>query len=83
MPCRSLVEVLLPVSEKLEVKIALQNWLDAAAAFVRTKVCNNRIYSSSPSPDSDPEFLWISNCLCESAEEKSDAAAKRVSSADS
>lgn len=83
MPCRSLLEVLLPASEKIEVKIALQNWLDAAAAFVKTKACNNRMYSSSPSPVSDPEFLWISSCLCESAEEKRDAAAKRVSSADS
>ena len=81
MPCRSLVEVLLSANEKQEMKIAPQNWLDAAAAFAKTKVCSNRIYSSSLC--SDPEFLWISNCLCESAVEKSDAAAKRVSSADS
>lgn len=81
MPCRSLGEMLPSASEKLEVKNAPQNWMDAAAAFVKTKVCNNRIYPSSLC--SDPEFLWISNCLCDSAEEKSDAVAKRVSSADS
>ena len=81
MHSRSLEEVLLSASEKLEMKIAPQSWPDAAAAFVKTKVCSNRIYSSSLC--SDPEFLWISNCLYESAEEKSDAAAKRVSSADS
>jgi hypothetical protein len=81
MPCRSWVEVLLLVTEKLEMKIAPQNWLDAAAAFTKTKVCNNRMYSSSLC--SDPESLWVSSCLCESAEDKSDAVAKRVSNADS
>jgi hypothetical protein len=81
MPCRSLVEVLLSASEKLEVKIAPQNWLDAAAVFVKTNVCSTRIYSLSLC--SDPEFLWISNCSYESPNEKSDTVPKRVSNADS
>jgi hypothetical protein len=81
MPCRSCVEVLLPASERLETIIALHNWIDAAATFVKTNVCNIRTYSSSLR--SIPKFLWVSSCLRESAEDKSDAAARRASSADS
>jgi hypothetical protein len=73
--------VLLPASERVEVKIAPPNWINAAAAFEKTKVCNNIIYSSSLR--FDPKFLWVCSCLSESAEDKSDAAAKRASSADS
>ena len=54
MPCRSCVEVFLPASERLEMVIAPHNWTDAAAAFIKTKVCNNRTYPSSLR--SDPEF---------------------------
>jgi hypothetical protein len=81
MPCRSCAKVLLPASERLETTIAPHNWIDAAVAFAKTKVRNIRTYS--PSLCSNPRFLWASSCLCESAEDKSDAAARRASSADS
>jgi hypothetical protein len=81
MPCRSCVEVLRPASERLETIIAPHNWMDAAAAFAKTNVLNIRTYSSSLR--SNPKFLWVSSCLRESAEDKSDAAARRASSADS
>jgi hypothetical protein len=42
MPCCSWVEGLLPASERLEKIIAPHNWIDAAAAFVKTNACNNR-----------------------------------------
>jgi hypothetical protein len=81
MPCRSCVEVLRPASERLETIIAPHNWIDAATAFAKTNVRNIRTYSWSLR--SNPRFLWASSCLCESAEDKSDAAARRASSADS
>jgi hypothetical protein len=81
MPCRSCVEVLRPASKRLETIIAPHNWIDAAVAFAKTNVRNIRAYS--PSLRSNPRFLWAFSCLCESAEDKSDAAARRASSADS
>jgi hypothetical protein len=81
MPCRSWVEVLLPASKRLETMIALHNWIDAAAALAKTKVCNNRTYSSSLR--SNPEFSWAFTCSRESTAHRSDAAARRASSADS
>jgi hypothetical protein len=88
MPCRSCVEVLLPASERLETIIAPHNWIDAATAFAKTNVRNIRTYSwslrtYSRSLRSNSKFLWVSSCLRESAEDKSDAAARRASSADS
>jgi hypothetical protein len=81
IPYRSCVEVLRPASERLETIIALHNWIDAATEFVKTNVRN--ICTNSSSLRSNPKFSWVSNRLCESAEDKSDAAARRASSADS
>jgi hypothetical protein len=81
MPCRSCVEVLRPASERLETIIAPHNWIDAATAFAKTNVRNIRTNSSSLC--SNPKFLWVFSCLRESAEDKSDAVARRASSADS
>jgi hypothetical protein len=81
MPRRSCVEVLLPASKRLETIIAPYNRIDAAAAFAKTNIRNIRTYSSSLR--SNIKFLWVSSCLRESAEDKSDAAATRASSADS
>jgi hypothetical protein len=81
MPCRSGVEVSLPASERIETMIAPHNCIDDATAFEKTKVYNKRTYSSFLC--SDPELLWASSCLSESTRDKSDAVAKRASSADS